>query len=149
MNVFYSTPSRYLKALHDAKKTWEVKTDDFFPYAHCPHCYWTGYFTSRPALKAYIRESNGMLQACKQMETLEFFDPGTHSPSSNGLRRAMGVNQHHDAVTGTEKQHVAFDYAKRLAIAREECKVSFFAVLILFSRYAKFKFEGLKCQQNF
>ena len=131
MNVFYSTPSRYLKALHDAKKTWEVKTDDFFPYAHCPHCYWTGYFTSRPALKAYIRESNGMLQACKQMETLEFFDPRTHSPSSNGLRRAMAVNQHHDAVTGTEKQHVAFDYAKRLAIAREECKVSFLNKLSL------------------
>ena len=130
VNVFYSTPSRYLKALHDAKKTWEVKTDDFFPYAHCPHCYWTGYFTSRPALKAYIRESNGMLQACKQMETLEFFDPRTHSPSSNGLRRAMGVNQHHDAVTGTEKQHVAFDYAKRLAIAREECKVTFFCCIL-------------------
>jgi hypothetical protein len=26
----------------------------------------------------------------------------------------MGVTQHHDAVTGTERQHVADDYAKRL-----------------------------------
>ncbi len=27
----------------------------------------------------------------------------------------MGVVQHHDAVSGTEKQEVAFDYAQRLA----------------------------------
>lgn len=27
----------------------------------------------------------------------------------------MGVAQHHDAVSGTEKQHVAFDYAERLS----------------------------------
>lgn len=122
VNAFYSTPSRYLKALHDAKKEWEVKTDDFFPYAHCDHCYWTGYFTSRPALKAYIRESNSMLQVCKQMETQGLRDPKTQSPSSETLRRAMAVNQHHDAVTGTEKQHVAYDYAKRLSMGREECK---------------------------
>ena len=62
VNAFYSTPSMYLKALHKANKTWEVKTDDFFPYAHRPHSYWTGYFTSRPALKRYIRESNTILQ---------------------------------------------------------------------------------------
>lgn len=27
----------------------------------------------------------------------------------------MGVAQHHDAVSGTEKQEVAFDYAMRLS----------------------------------
>ena len=70
VNAFYSSPSRYLKALHDAKLSWEVKKDDFFPYAHCEHCYWTGYFTSRPSLKGYIRDSNNVLQACKQIEVL-------------------------------------------------------------------------------
>lgn len=30
------------------------------------------------------------------------------------FREAMGVMQHHDAVTGTEKQLVAYDYARIL-----------------------------------
>ena len=32
--------------------------------------------------------------------------------------QAMGVVQHHDAASGTAKQHVTFDYAKRLAKGR-------------------------------
>ena len=47
----------------------------------------------------------------------------TSGPSSDTLRRAMGVAQHHDAVSGTSKQHVADDYAKRLAIGATECQV--------------------------
>ena len=31
------------------------------------------------------------------------------------MREVMGVLQHHDAVSGTSKQAVAFDYAMRLA----------------------------------
>ncbi len=27
----------------------------------------------------------------------------------------MGIMQHHDAISGTEKQHVAYDYAVRLS----------------------------------
>ena len=37
------------------------------------------------------------------------------------LHRVMGLMQHHDAVTGTEKQHVAEDYALRLDMARDTC----------------------------
>lgn len=35
----------------------------------------------------------------------------------------MAVAQHHDAVSGTEKQHVANDYAKRLATGWARCEV--------------------------
>jgi hypothetical protein len=43
VNVFYSSPAEYVEAKASyADVAWPVKTDDFFPYADCPHCYWTG-----------------------------------------------------------------------------------------------------------
>jgi lysosomal alpha-mannosidase len=53
--------------LNQADKSWTSKTDDFFPHASDPHVYWTGYFTSRPALKLYERHSNNILQVARQI----------------------------------------------------------------------------------
>ncbi|KAK3085464.1 hypothetical protein FSP39_003781 [Pinctada imbricata] len=92
INLLYSTPSCYLYQLNKANLTWPTKQDDFFPYAHIPHGFWSGYFTSRPALKRYI------------------------------MKEAMGVAQHHDAVSGTEKQAVADDYALRLFVGTNACQ---------------------------
>lgn len=36
----------------------------------------------------------------------------------------MAVAQHHDAVAGTERQHVADDYARQLAKGWDSCQVS-------------------------
>lgn len=65
LNVLYSTPECYLSALQKSKNvTWPLKdTDDFFPYAHDEHSYWTGYFTSRSNLKYMICKANNLLQA--------------------------------------------------------------------------------------
>ena len=38
------------------------------------------------------------------------------------MKRAMAVMQHHDAVTGTQRQHVADDYARLLHQGVEECQ---------------------------
>ncbi|XP_059903346.1 lysosomal alpha-mannosidase [Gadus macrocephalus] len=126
INALYSTPSCYLQELHRANLTWTLKTDDFFPYADDAHNFWTGYFTSRPALKRYERVSNGRLQTCNQLEVLG--GPSSRkgpfgAGDSETLREAMAVAQHHDAVSGTEKQHVANDYARRLANGWQHCQV--------------------------
>ena len=42
MNAFYSTPAAYTDAKHAYNAAWPLKTDDFFPYADCMTCYWTG-----------------------------------------------------------------------------------------------------------
>ena len=43
----------------------------------------------------------------------------------------MAVAQHHDAITGTEFQHVADDYAKRLAIGVAACQVVATFILVI------------------
>lgn len=58
INLMYSTPSIYVEAKHketlQKNLTWEVRTDDIFPLGDNFHNYWSGYFTSRPALKKQV-----------------------------------------------------------------------------------------------
>lgn len=70
VNVFYSTPSCYLYALNRANTTWSVKYDDFFPYADMAHRFWTGFYTSRPALKFNIRQASSYLQNVRQLSVI-------------------------------------------------------------------------------
>ncbi|KAI4387891.1 hypothetical protein MLD38_000281 [Melastoma candidum] len=120
VNTFYSTPSIYTDAKHAAAKAWPLKTEDYFPYADRENAYWTGYFTSRPALKRYVRILSGYYLAARQ---LEFFQGRSDSgPKTDLLADALAIAQHHDAVSGTSKQHVANDYAKRLALGYAEAE---------------------------
>ncbi|XP_062244206.1 lysosomal alpha-mannosidase [Platichthys flesus] len=137
VHLLYSTPSCYLQELHRANLTWALKTDDFFPYADSAHDFWTGFFTSRPALKRYERVSNSNLQTCNQLEVLG--GPASRKgPYGEGesqtMKEAMAVAQHHDAVSGTEKQHVANDYARRLATGWRRCQVVVSNTLAALSR---------------
>ncbi|KAJ4960967.1 hypothetical protein NE237_020877 [Protea cynaroides] len=121
VNAFYSTPSIYTDAKHAANESWPIKTNDFFPYADRANAYWTGYYTSRPALKRYVRLLSGYYLAARQ---LEFFKGRNNlRPNTDTLADALAVAQHHDAVSGTEKQHVANDYAKRLSLGYAEAEV--------------------------
>ncbi|CAG2176880.1 unnamed protein product, partial [Oppiella nova] len=121
INVFYSTPTCYLAAVHQSNHTLTYKSDDFFPYASDAHTYWTGYFTSRPALKRYERASNNFLQVCKQLDVLALLG-GQYDKEVTALREWQAVMQHHDAITGTEKQHVANNYALKLYKSIEKCQ---------------------------
>lgn len=122
IKVFYSNPNEYTLAKNKDSLEWEVKTDDFFPYSDCENCFWTGYFTSRAELKKFERVGSSFLQAARQIEAMvgddehlgqfkSTFDSPTHK-----LDAAVGVVQHHDGVSGTAKQHVAFDYSKRIDV---------------------------------
>ncbi|KAL5581468.1 hypothetical protein UlMin_013910 [Ulmus minor] len=120
VNALYSTPSIYTDAKYAAEEKWPIKTDDFFPYADHPNAYWTGYFTSRPALKGYVRVMSSYYLAARQ---LEFFRSRNNSgPNTDLLADALAIAQHHDAVSGTERQHVAADYALRISIGYKEAE---------------------------
>lgn len=86
-----------------------------------------GYFTSRPASKGWIREASAYLQAARQLEVFtktlakapskanDSSSNSHHGPRTDSLEEAVALLQHHDAITGTEKQHVTDDYHIRLA----------------------------------
>ncbi len=75
---------------------------------------WTGYFTSRPAFKLHERDANALLQSARQAKVL-FRGDDRYLDSLRILQRALGVAQHHDAITGTAKTHVDQDYHHMLA----------------------------------
>jgi len=57
-NLFYSTPSAYVDAVNSYNVTWPTKYDDMFPYADAADSVWSGYFSSRPNDKEYIRRAS-------------------------------------------------------------------------------------------
>ncbi|XP_078151977.1 alpha-mannosidase-like isoform X2 [Carex rostrata] len=114
VNALYSTPSLYVDVLNSLEESWPLKHDDYFPYADSANAYWTGYFTSRPAFKRFVRDLSGYYLAARQLEfMMGYISHGAYTPS---LRDALAVAQHHDAVSGTARQHTTDDYAKRLSI---------------------------------
>lgn len=63
VNLFYSSPQCYIKAIRDLKPKLEVRSHDYFPL-------WTGYYSSRPEVKYLDRYANNLLQAAKQLEVI-------------------------------------------------------------------------------
>jgi alpha-mannosidase len=111
INVLYSNLSYYTDLKHAENITWSVKTDDFFPYGSDRNDYWSGFFTSRPALKRFARVSNLLLQQVRQVDAIY---QSHHTAELDALERAVGLVQHHDGLSGTEKQSVSDDYSLRL-----------------------------------
>jgi len=117
LNFVWSTPSVYMDTVNALNLTWSIKNGDFFPYCSDPHSCWTGYYTSRANLKGYAREMNNLAHTVDKAISTSSLTGKEKSEAKTSLEvldDAYGVIQHHDAIAGTEKQVVAFDYAKRL-----------------------------------
>lgn len=142
INIVYSTPSCYLKSLHEQLTNWPVKLEDFFPYSTDQHSYWTGYYSSRPTQKRFERYGNHMLQTCKQLTYFGNLSRDDEMERLDNLRKAMGVMQHHDAITGTEKQKVAQDYDRMLYSAIVGCESNMQQALRKLTNITKGEFES-------
>ncbi|XP_041364636.1 lysosomal alpha-mannosidase-like [Gigantopelta aegis] len=120
VNLLYSTPSCYLHYVHAANFTWTEKNDDYFPYGTGWGEYWTGFYTSKGGLKKHVKDAGALLQACKQLNV--FTSPHSGPDRVQTLKEGMAVLQHHDAITGTEKEAVVRDYNKLLSVGRHSCQ---------------------------
>ena len=128
VSAFYSTPAEYNRDIRGCSRTrWKLYAppdNDFFPY-------WTGFFTSQPVFKAIVRRASAILHTARVLHTLRH--DAAPVPNSQGgsvvgaaklnvLWRALGVVQHHDAVTGTALPFVYVDYRNRLANGVDEAQ---------------------------
>jgi lysosomal alpha-mannosidase len=120
VELIFSTPSMYVDAVHAEGLTWVTKYDDMFPYADDENSYWTGFFSSRANSKGFIRQAGQTLLASNKLFALNSLNQELCSTNfaqeaveaKASMMDVKGVTQHHDAATGTGRQHVANDYSR-------------------------------------
>ena len=104
-----------------------VLSGDFFTYADRDDHYWSGYYTSRPLYKRMDRALQSRLRAAEIALSLAVGVVRKENSPTLWLaplfqmlveaRRAMGLFQHHDGVTGTAKDPVVRDYGQKMLTA--------------------------------
>lgn len=92
-----------------------TRAGDFFPYEWpLPGSWWTGYYSSRAALKRAIRDFGARLHSAETaLAYATLTSPGTVPISPFPLQNARdvhGVVQHHDAIAGTARARVVQNY---------------------------------------
>ena len=110
INITYSTLSDYFQAVMSQKKTYSVYEGDFYPYISHTNEYkrtWTGFYSSRPALKKKIYETHSLVRAAEISAAL------VNKTDFQGKEANTAL--HHDAITGTCKPWVSEDYFLRLS----------------------------------
>ncbi|CAF1567664.1 unnamed protein product [Rotaria magnacalcarata] len=110
-HVHYSTPTCFLHALSQEKRTWPVREGDFLSYAHRAHAFWTGFYTSRPGIKFYERYVGAFYQSLRQ---LSIYSNSIGFDVLSKLGETMGLMQHHDTITGTSPLVHIEDALRRL-----------------------------------
>ena len=65
-------------------------------------------------MKRLERLGSSFLQAVRQIQSLYRRGNRVDKDAILTLEKTMAVVQHHDGVSGTSKQHVAYDYAKKI-----------------------------------
>ena len=125
MRLQYSTPTTYMKTLHAYNHEWPLKTDDFESYAIGPDQFLVGFYSSRPDLKGFVRAASAQLQAANAALTNLVLlrngtgvDAATETAALDIQASALGVAQHHDAITSSQRRHVHRDYIAQLSLGQ-------------------------------
>jgi alpha-mannosidase II len=124
VNIKFATLSEYFDAVHASSETSEevafpVYYGDFFTYNDRDQDYWSGYFTTRPFVKALSRQTEGQIKYTESLYSVAKLantrlDWKQGYNTLNDARKAISLYQHHDGITGTAKGYVSKDYANQL-----------------------------------
>lgn len=125
----FSTVSDYFNAVRSTltahKQPIPSLSGDFFTYNDRDDQYWSGFFTSRPMFKYLTRVLWQKLRSADILFSLLCSYANNHYHQKlqhltlslwrdlREGRRALGLSQHHDAITGTSTTGTMTDYFKR------------------------------------
>ncbi|CAK92599.1 unnamed protein product (macronuclear) [Paramecium tetraurelia] len=70
MIIEYGTPKQYIQALNQQNISYPFQEEDFLPYSDHPFEYWSGFFSSRPAFKGYVKRMGRYFQQVKRFYSL-------------------------------------------------------------------------------
>jgi alpha-mannosidase II len=111
VKVSFSTLTRYFDSVRYTPV--QRLQGSFFPYSDRVQDYWTGYFNSRIFYKGYDRLLESFIAAVEsKCPTVDI----------HLQKRALGIFQHHDGITGTAKSAVVQDYYQTMQKAVTELK---------------------------
>ncbi|XP_045510429.1 alpha-mannosidase 2 [Colias croceus] len=139
-DVSFGTPVDYFNAVKERHGSIPTLRGDFFVYSDIfsegKPAYWSGYYTTRPYIKIVARQFEHHLRAAEILFTLvsNFLrQSNKHMFESSErklekyyeqlitARRNLGLFQHHDAITGTSKASVMYDYGTKLFTSIYHC----------------------------
>jgi len=62
-----STPSTYIDALKGENVTWPTRYNDMLPYSNKKDNYFTGYYSSRPGTKKFVKDNSATYHSLSYM----------------------------------------------------------------------------------
>lgn len=144
LTVKYSTLNEYIDSVLNSGATFDTVDGDFFPYICCYSClssqcggikgtlsgnpcglpensdsYWSGFYTSKPALKLLARQQEASLRSLEVLNSLFPYLVSSISPDLQLSRNTTALLQHHDAITGTSYSESYDSYNCQLKAALE------------------------------
>ena len=137
MNIKFGTLTEYFKHVKEIEKKYGQELDsqfpilsgDFFPYSDWDNAYWTGYYTTRPAIKRFGREIEPLVRTAEilnvyvsqfsKANAIKYDVTKMIARKLRLARREIGMFLHHDGITGTSLSFVVNDFKRRLEQAFE------------------------------
>ncbi|CAG0917105.1 unnamed protein product [Notodromas monacha] len=127
VEVQFGTLSDYFSSLRERQTRFPSLQGDFFPLAHEPGNYWTGYFSSRPFWKGAVRDLESELRAAELLFTYAYLLsslPSQHNQHDEDVnKRMMNVTQLEAADKGNKDKQILTLVYSLLSTARAELAV--------------------------
>jgi hypothetical protein len=119
-----STPQTYIDALKNENVTWPTQYNDMFPYSDKKDNYFTGFYSSRPSTKKFVKDNSATYHSLTYMLAQRVVNQKTTDQgvtdainSNQALAEELSRVQQHNSITGTDRQYVDMDFRYRIAKA--------------------------------